>query len=316
MEKQSAALNNLIKALRYVRSLGSYPRAQGGGVSFFAILGNIQTIDQGRQRYYGHDEESLKIFDWVSQARIVFAAYGREEAKDVWNGPFTTEEWAALEHEALKMTGGFVNSDYILDRVDTWILEAYSLKGRCETLPGDVVLDCGTFTGNTSAYFAQRVGPGGHVYGFEPVEEIFQQYRQNMFGLGNVTPVRAAITDKKGFVDIGVAGYGSSMDLVGNSLYPQDRVPAWSIDEFVEENGLERVDFIKMDIEGAEGQALYGAKHTIERFTPRMALSAYHKDADILNLPESVLRINSRYKFALRHFSNDVCETVLYCYID
>ena len=57
-------------------------------------------------------------------------------------------------------------------------------------------------------------------------------------------------------------------------------VPAVPIDDVVDELGLETVDFIKMDIEGAERHALAGARRTLERFAPRMALCVYHNEED------------------------------------
>jgi FkbM family methyltransferase len=58
-----------------------------------------------------------------------------------------------------------------------------------------------------------------------------------------------------------------------------------TIDKLTSELGLQRVDFIKMDIEGAERQALIGAKQTVERFRPRMAISLEHRPADITEIP-------------------------------
>ncbi len=64
-------------------------------------------------------------------------------------------------------------------------------------------------------------------------------------------------------------------------------VPAVTIDETVADLGLDRVDFIKMDIEGSERHALEGARHTIERFAPRMALCAYHRPDD----PQAIRKV-------------------------
>ena len=62
-------------------------------------------------------------------------------------------------------------------------------------------------------------------------------------------------------------------------------MPLTTIDNLVRELKLERVDFIKMDIEGAEPKALAGARETLSRFRPRMALSTYHAPDHPLTVP-------------------------------
>lgn len=70
--------------------------------------------------------------------------------------------------------------------------------------------------------------------------------------------------------------------------------------------------FIKMDIEGAEYNALLGAKKTISINKPKLAISVYHKPEDIVTLPKLLLEMNPDYKFWLRHYSFGDNETVLY----
>lgn len=72
------------------------------------------------------------------------------------------------------------------------------------------------------------------------------------------------------------------------------------------------VTYIKMDIEGAEAAALYGAKDTIARMHPRLAVSIYHKPEDIYELPEIILGYYPHYRLYLRHYSFSYYDTVLY----
>ena len=87
-----------------------------------------------------------------------------------------------------------------------------------------------------------------------------------------------------------------------------------SIDKFVSDNKIEHVDFIKMDIEGAELSALKGAVETIKRFKPKLAICVYHKGKDIFEIPEYLISIVPEYNFYLKHNSHTFGETVLYCY--
>lgn len=74
----------------------------------------------------------------------------------------------------------------------------------------------------------------------------------------------------------------------------------------------EPVSFIKLDIEGAELEALRGAERTIRRCHPRLAICIYHKPEDIIEIPAYILSLYEGYRLYLRHYSLGVSETVLY----
>lgn len=74
----------------------------------------------------------------------------------------------------------------------------------------------------------------------------------------------------------------------------------------------EPVTFIKMDIEGAELEALKGSREIIKKYKPRLAISAYHKKEDLVELPLYIKELVPEYKLYIRHYSNAAIETVLY----
>ena len=76
-----------------------------------------------------------------------------------------------------------------------------------------------------------------------------------------------------------------------------------------------KVTFIKMDIEGAELDALHGATHIIQSQKPRLAICLYHKQSDMYDIPTYILSIVKDYKFVIRHYSSNPWETVLYAYV-
>jgi hypothetical protein len=80
------------------------------------------------------------------------------------------------------------------------------------------------------------------------------------------------------------------------SAHPAIEVPLTTIDRIVAELGLPRVDFIKMDIEGAEANALNGARETILKYKPRMAITTEHKPEDETTLPQVIARIRGDYQ--------------------
>ena len=85
-----------------------------------------------------------------------------------------------------------------------------------------------------------------------------------------------------------------------------------TIDDLVARENLARVDFIKMDIEGAELAALQGARHTIQRFKPKLAISVYHRPHDLFEVPRLIQQLNESYEFFLDHHTIHQEETVLY----
>lgn len=96
---------------------------------------------------------------------------------------------------------------------------------------------------------------------------------------------------------------GSSLDEDG-----EDVIQVTSIDKAIHD----KVSFIKMDIEGAEYNALLGAQETIKKYKPKLAICIYHKPEDMWEIPMLILKINPEYKFYVRHYSISKSETVLY----
>jgi len=93
-------------------------------------------------------------------------------------------------------------------------------------------------------------------------------------------------------------------------LGKKEKVKALKIDTIVEELGLEKVDFIKMDIEGAEIDALLGAEQTIKRFKPKLAICTYHRPTDSEEIKKIILSYNSDYKLK----EIDQGEKILYAW--
>lgn len=78
----------------------------------------------------------------------------------------------------------------------------------------------------------------------------------------------------------------------------------------------DKVTFIKMDIEGAELEALKGCREIIKRDKPRLAICIYHKKEDLTEIPMYIKELVPEYKLYVRHYSNDAGETVLYAVME
>jgi FkbM family methyltransferase len=88
----------------------------------------------------------------------------------------------------------------------------------------------------------------------------------------------------------------NSVVMRSETAHPSFPVPLTTIDKLVAELRLPRVDFIKMDIEGAEVPALSGGQATIARFKPRLAIATEHKPDDQYAIPAAVRRIRADYQ--------------------
>jgi FkbM family methyltransferase len=84
------------------------------------------------------------------------------------------------------------------------------------------------------------------------------------------------------------------------------------MDDLVAERGLDRVDFIKLDIEGAGLQALRGAERALRRFRPAIAVCLYHRLDDFVTIPAYLRELALGYEFHLDHFWVHEAETVLF----
>jgi FkbM family methyltransferase len=156
--------------------------------------------------------------------------------------------------------------------------------------PGDTVLDCGANIGLFSRV-ALRSG-ARRVIAIEPAAENLECLRRNLkdeIASGSVVIVEQGVWDHRTTLTFTIDPTNSAADHFAASgsasLANTIQVPVTTIDLLVAELGLSRVDFIKMDIEGSERQALAGARTTLAGFKPRLAITTYHKPDDLNVLP-------------------------------
>lgn len=167
---------------------------------------------------------------------------------------------------------------------------------------GDVVFDCGA---NMGLFSALAVNRGGDVYGFEPAphtREYLKIYEKIYSNDLHIFPY--ALSDKDGetqfYIGSNLNGENSVSNLSGTGK-ECIRVPTKTIDGFVRENKLERVDFIKADIEGTERQMLAGARETMKKFAPKLAICTYHLKDDPKILENIIRQANPEYTIIHRY---------------
>ncbi len=166
--------------------------------------------------------------------------------------------------------------------------------------PGDTVLDCGA---NIGVYTRRALDQGAAlVVSIEPAPENIECLRRNFAAeitAGKVIIYPKGVWDKDDFLTLHVDPHNSAADsfvIDRQGSHGEEKMPLTTIDKLTAELKLARVDFIKMDIEGAEVKALHGGRATIAKFHPRMALSAYHADNHPVEVPLAVKAAWSGYQ--------------------
>lgn len=151
--------------------------------------------------------------------------------------------------------------------------------------PNPVVVDVGANAGSMSLRFAQRFG--ATVYAFEPTHYAYAKLLRNLSlnpALAvHIRPVNAFLADKND-PDPRLLAYASwrvdgkapahKHPMHGGTPMPAEGVPAWRLDDWVKNEGLQKIDLIKMDTDGHEFAVLSGARQTLANFRPLLVFEA------------------------------------------
>lgn len=280
------------------------------------------------------DDESRQILVGV----IAFRLMGGRSVRLSVNTP---EYWSKLQKiESLKqgsVTKPFGFKDWKLEKFDLqslgypislfsrpsnimaqFVLEQYA----CDRLgvrvkEGFTVVDGGGCYGDTALYFSHLAGENGNVFSFEFVDSNLKHYRENTSMNPELEP-RIAITQhplwSSSDMKLHVVDKGPGSEVLPEKPEGIETavVETLSIDDLVERNSLDRIDFIKMDIEGAEFESLKGAEQTIKAFKPQLAICIYHSAEDFIRLAKLIHEYEPKYRFAIDHFTIHAEETVLF----
>lgn len=192
--------------------------------------------------------------------------------------------------------------------------------GSIEVEPGDVVVDAGGCYGDTALYFSHKAGESGRIYSFEFMPDNIRVFNKNMelnpALSGAVDLVERPLWSSSG-TKLFVEGSGPATHVTSVPRTDDARaVLTLSIDDLLKEVKASKLDFIKMDIEGAELEALKGGVESIRKYRPKLAISIYHKLHDFWDIPLWIDSLGLGYRFAIRHFTIHAEETVLFAVAD
>jgi methyltransferase FkbM-like protein len=173
---------------------------------------------------------------------------------------------------------------------------------------GDTVLNLGVFSGPELPYFMTLVGENGIVHNVDPLgHDKFDDYVRSFVATcpGRAREVRIAAGQARGQVAVRIDGDGQMRP--GGDLL----VSVVPLDEYVEQENIESVNFIKIDIEGMEIEALFGMANTISRCRPTLAVSIYHTPEHLWRIPLMLMQGLKDYEFYIDQFSPLRSETIL-----
>ena len=185
---------------------------------------------------------------------------------------------------------------------------------------GDVVLDCGA---NVGTFTKTALNRGARlVVAIEISPSAIECLRRNFaaeVSQGRVIIYPKGVWNEPTYLEMAMVqdwNPAANSVVFSRASAGKIRVPVSTVDLIVEELHLDRVDFVKMDIEGAEKQALLGATATIRHFRPRMAISSEHFQDDYARLPGIINSIEPEYRIKASDCYADVFSvrpSVLLC---
>lgn len=232
-------------------------------------------------------------FDWRSQKDEISQAYHLFEDRQ--------SKKLFSELLALRQSGNYSG----LSAVDS--AGQYMPKGLPPYEQPVRLIDCGAYDGDTIRGLIDNDYEVEEVLAFEPDPASFAKLNDYLQTLGLGTAINAGTYVSKGtlrFSNLGTAA--SHVDSNGDLA-----INVECIDDLCADFP---VTLIKMDVEGAEADSLNGARTVIGKYRPVLALSVYHKPADLWIIPLMINQFDLDYRFYLRSHGQNGFDTVLYAY--
>tara|TARA_E500000178_G_C17013307_1_gene751598 strand:- start:1062 stop:2090 length:1029 start_codon:yes stop_codon:yes gene_type:complete len=185
----------------------------------------------------------------------------------------------------------------------------YFLKKKIKLEYNSYAVDAGAYVGEISKKINKIYKT--KVLAFEPNKENFKILNKKKSK--NIQCFNLALSKKNTFLEL--TNSKDSSNVLGFKSKEKDmrtKVQAVKLDKFLNYN----IQFLKIDVEGAEIQLLEGAKKVLKKFKPNLAISVYHKHNDILEIYRFIesLRVFKKHKLHFKHYGKNYTDTILYWY--
>lgn len=262
-------------------------------------------------------EQYSKIYEYIDKQKQALEIFSSEESKNLYN--MLWEVYKGKPYEDIQK--------YVYCQHSISVFQPYRNFNAqyLEYLNRDAiktVIDAGFCNGIHSLAFKKHFKNLKILYALEP---MYQEFKDETFD---------AFIQKENYAEIienGLWKASTELEFCKNVLHPAAsrvlgtnglnsaknnenllKIKTTTINEIKEQQNIKKIDFIKMDIEGAEFAALEGGLAAIESDRPQMAVSIYHSVSDFVEIPVFLKEHLRDYSFYLGHYSYNLHETVLY----
>jgi len=255
--------------------------------------------------FWDSNAKRIKSLDVPVPIYEPFSNYNNETIL-IGSYKFSNEMLALLRHNGIpeeKIVFPKYMKDFMYDFRNQYFDENIIVFENAE-----VFVDAGSFDFGSSCQLLEKTGNRvKKIYAFEPDLENFNKIEATIKKsmLENVTVFNAGLWSKKNILKFKAnLDFCSLIDESGETEIEVVALDSLDIPE--------KITFIKMDIEGAELEALKGAQNRIKKDKPKLAICVYHKPEDIIDIPFYIKKLVPDYKLFMRHYSEADFETVLY----
>ncbi len=197
------------------------------------------------------------------------------------------------------------------------------------------VIEGGVGDAGDTVGFLERMQEGGRIYGFEPFYSVYEKCvnRAAIEKAGNVKILPLGLWKCSGSLSFfenednrdgsriicgndrinGSRAAGRQRDTEAVGRGRVTRIDTISIDGFVRENRIGKVDYIKLDVEGSEPEVLEGARETLVHHRPQLAVCIYHRKEHVFEIPLFLDGMLESYTYRIGQYSPTFWDTVWYC---
>ncbi|MDQ7096252.1 FkbM family methyltransferase [Desulfosporosinus sp. PR] len=173
----------------------------------------------------------------------------------------------------------------------------------------EVIIDAGVCEGE-EIDIALKMNDKVKIYAFEPNHSSMELLKTKYSNDSRVTLYEKALWNKNQELYFDTSGLASGSRVTElNQPVSTSTIKAISLDAQIQN---EKVTLIKMDIEGAEYNALLGAEMTIKKYRPKLSICCYHRVEDYIEIPLLIKKMNPDYKLYFRHYNATLEESVIY----
>jgi FkbM family methyltransferase len=242
-------------------------------------------------RYFGLEGRPSRIYNFLAKA-----GFKKPELKwhrDKWGNEMLLSPYYSIDRKIIS-AGHYDNA----------------LNNLIENIikPGSICMDIGANIGHITLHIARKVAPSGLVFAFEPAPNIFYKLQQNIQRNnleGLIIANQLALSNNNSTTLLAYPndfaenqGLGSIVNINNELVKKKLIIHTKTIDSFVQENSIKKLDFLKIDIQGAEILLLEGGIKTFTVFSPDLAIEISPTDLKCFNKnSKDLTKILSEYKY-------------------